>query len=103
MVLGLLKVSRMKHSEFEIGKTFWCGKKEWRCTDIGTRTVAAICLDGGEVAEYTLGPPETRRIRNVSRDEREMQGWFNGPPYATVERVLDENDFGGCSATQEKD
>jgi hypothetical protein len=90
----------MKHSEFVIGENFWCGKKEWRCTDIGTRTVAAILLDDGEVVEYTPGPPETT-IRNVSRDEKEMQGWFNGPPYAVVEHVFDENDFGGCSATQE--
>jgi len=35
----------MKHSDFVIGKNFWCGGLERRCTDIGTRTIIAICLD----------------------------------------------------------
>jgi hypothetical protein len=32
----------MQHSEFTIGGTFWCSGRQWRCTDIGTRTIAAI-------------------------------------------------------------
>ncbi len=35
----------MKLSEFEIGKTFWCGGRPWRCTDIGTRVIIAILLE----------------------------------------------------------
>ncbi len=34
----------MEHSEFHIGLEFWC-KGNWRCTDIGTRTVVAIRID----------------------------------------------------------
>ena len=35
----------MTLSDFHVGKTFWCAGKRWQCTDIGTRTVIAICLD----------------------------------------------------------
>jgi hypothetical protein len=39
----------MKHNEFRIGGTFWCGGKSWRCTDIGTRVIVAIRLDHVDV------------------------------------------------------
>src|ERR1700722_17012580 len=91
----------LKHSEFIIGETFWCGTREWRCTDIGTRTILAICLDDGEVVEYSPGPPEKKTTRVLSRSEREARGWFKGPPYAVAEDVFDEYDMGGCSLTSE--
>ena len=46
----------------------------WRCTDIGTRTIAAIRLD-------------------LDHDP----AWYNGPPYAVAETVFDEYDIEGCS------
>lgn len=64
----------MTHSDFSIGLEFICGGKRWRCTDVGTRTVAAICLS----------------------DHPEDASWFNGPPYAVAETVFDEYDFEGC-------
>ncbi len=63
----------MEHNDFKIGNEFTCIKKIWKCTDIGQRTIIAICL-----SDY----------KNKS--------WFNGPPYAVAEIVFDENDFGGC-------
>lgn len=63
----------MKHSEFTIGCEFMCGGNKWRCTDIGTRTIAAILIV----------------------DDKEPS-WYNGPPYAVLEDVFDENDMPGC-------
>lgn len=84
----------MKHSEFEIGKAFWCGGRRWRTTDIGTRVVVAICIDAVDIHRPI---PETVP-RNVLRKE----GWFDGPPYAVAETVFDENDIGGCSTGPEE-
>jgi hypothetical protein len=49
------------------------GSGRWRCTDVGTRTIAAIKLD-------------------MDHDP----SWYNGPPYAVAESVFDEDGFEGC-------
>ncbi len=59
--------------QFAIGCEFRCGGKRWRCTDVGTRVITAICLDDH-------GDPSC----------------FNGPPYAVPETVFDENDHPAC-------
>lgn len=41
----------------------------WRCTDVGSRTICAIKLEGDP-------------------------SWWSGPPYAVAEHVFDEDDFG---------
>ncbi len=51
---------------------------QWRCTDVGTRTVCGIKID-----------------------DREDQSWFFGPPYAVDERCLDENDIEACTLENE--
>jgi len=63
----------MERDDFVIGKMFVTGSGIWRCTDIGTRTIIAIKVS-----------------------DRDDISWFNGPPYAVVEVVFDENDLGGC-------
>ena len=63
----------MRHSDFSIGLEFFTATGRWRCTDVGTRVIVAIRLDTPD------------------------DSWYNGPPYAVAESVLDENDFGGCS------
>ena len=63
----------MKHSEFQIGQEFVMSGNRWRCTDIGTRIIAAIKLEAPD--------PD----------------WFNGPPYAVAEFCIDENDFEACT------
>lgn len=63
----------MTRDDFRIGLEFYTAAGRWRCTDVGTRVIAAIQLD------------------------QEDPGWSAGPPYAVVEWVLDEYDLGGCS------
>jgi hypothetical protein len=60
----------MEKDQFKVGETFWCSGKAWRCTDIGTRVVVAICLDHDDDPT-----------------------WYDGPPYAVAEVVFDEYDF----------
>ncbi len=72
--------------------TFRCSGRQWRCTDIGTRTVIAMRIDSLAVGSNT---PELRRT--LSRGEAEAEGWFNGPPYACAEVVFDEDFLPACS------
>ena len=44
----------MNHSDFKTGETFSCGGRRWRCTDVGSRIIAAVNLDDESLAE---GPP----------------------------------------------
>jgi hypothetical protein len=82
----------MKHSDFTLGGTFWCGDHQWRCTDIGRRTVIAIHIDS-----VTIGGTEPEQ--HLSYAEAEAGGWFNGPPYAIAEHVFDEDDIESCTLT----
>jgi hypothetical protein len=79
----------MRLDELEIGMTFRCGGRLWRCTDVGTRVIAAIRLDG-----VTIGG--TAGDRTLNQQEAEAEGWFRGPPYAVAEIVFDEHDLEGC-------
>lgn len=88
----------MEHSEFKIGETFWVGTQQWRCTDIGTRTIVAIRVDRVEVGS---NKPELRR--SLSRSEAEAEGWFDGPPYAVAESVFDEYDIEACALSPDDD
>jgi len=82
----------MQRTEFVIGATFWCGGNLWRCTDIGTRVIVAIRLNRVDVNSTAPG-----QRRTLNQDEAEAEGWFNGPSYAVLESVFDENDIAGCS------
>jgi hypothetical protein len=82
----------MKHSEFVIGEAFWCSERQWRCTDIGTRTIIAMRIDQVDVGS---NKPELRRTLNYA--EAAAEGWFNGPPYACAEVVFDEDYMTGCT------
>jgi len=66
----------MNISDFKIGEKFFCGSKEWQCTDKGSRVIVAIHLD-----------------------PTQNSSWFNGPPYAVSESVFDEYSMEGCSAS----
>lgn len=67
----------LEHKDFYIGREFWTATGRWRCTDMGTRTICAIKLEG-DPANWT------------------------GPPYSVAEGVFDEYDFGGTYATVEE-
>lgn len=71
----------MQLNEFNIGLEFYTGTGKWRCTDVGTRTIAAIYLDD-------LDPISGEPVD---------PSWFAGPPYAVSEHVFDEYDLEGCS------
>ncbi len=79
----------MKHKDFEIGKEFTYGDNEYRCTDKGTRVIIAI-----KVNEIEVGG--SLPLRRLNKAEANGEGWFNGPPYAVLERVFDEYDMEGC-------
>lgn len=63
----------MQKNEFQIGQDFYTKSGKWRCTDIGTRTIAAIQLNQ----------------EDAKND--------NGPPYSIPELVFDEYDIEECS------
>ena len=69
----------MEHPEFRIGLEFLTETGRWRCTDVGTRTIAAIRLD-------------------LDHDP----AWYNGPPYAIVEHVFDEEDIIACDPAPDR-
>jgi hypothetical protein len=75
--------------QFHLGGEFYCGGRRWRCTDIGTRVIVAICIDG-----FTTGGTTSRPL---SAADAAHEGWFNGPPYAVAETVFDEYDQPGCT------
>ena len=84
----------MDLSEFRIDGEFTCDDARWRCTDIGTRTVAGIRVD-----QATMGWKDEDgelRTRIMTGEEAEAIGWFNGPPYGVVERLFDEDDREIC-------
>lgn len=76
-MLAALDASSMDFTDFQIGRTFRCGGKNWTCTDLGTRVVVAICIDVDDPS------------------------WLNGPPYAVSETVFDEYDIAGCEPGEE--
>ncbi len=86
----------MQHSDFRIGLEFVTATGRWRCTDVGTRTIAAIRIDPLEVIRSENGVQTTHTLTMA---EAEAEGWFNGPPYAAAEQVFDEYDFADCELT----
>ena len=83
----------MDHSCCQIGTEFRCGEKIYRCTDVGSRSIVAIRVDGVEVSTMSNGDISTKIL---ARSEAETDGWFNGPPYAIAEIVFDEYDLEDC-------
>ena len=90
----------MNYRDVSIGTEFWCGNKRWRCTDVGTRVVTAICLEPRDMVRSEIDPKDnTKRIqtRYVSTDPRDL----NGPPYGVAESVFDEYDIEACNVEQD--
>jgi hypothetical protein len=92
----------MKHDEFRIGQQFRCGGRRWRCTDVGSRVIAAICLEPHEVVTVETdkdNPANRREYRSMTDDP----SWLIGPAYKVAEEVFDEYDIEGCSLTAQED
>jgi hypothetical protein len=91
----------MRHEQFRMGQEFWCGGRRWRCTDIGTRVVVAVCLEEHEVVTATQDPATNspRSTTAIARDD----WWVAGPPYALLEEVFDEHSIEDCSLAPDAD
>lgn len=68
----------MKLTDFHIGLEFMEGPFWWRCTDVGTRSIAAIKL------------------------AEDYPAWYAGPPYMIEEVVLDEARLADCHLTEDE-
>ncbi len=68
----------MKFADFHIGLEFMEGPFWWRCTNVGTRSIAAIKLAEDDAV------------------------WYAGPPYMIEEVVLDEAKLADCHLTDDE-
>lgn len=85
----------MKLNEFGVGREFWCGGRRWRCTDVGSRVVVAICLEPHEIVRLTAAAgTSSGAIEQCVTDD---PNWFSGPPFAIEESVFDEHDLPACA------
>lgn len=87
----------MRREEFRIGAEFWTATGSWRCTDVGTRTIVAIKLGPTEITCIRIDDNGDRHQTTTIEDD---PSFLNGPPYAVVETVFDEDDLEGCYPTQ---
>jgi hypothetical protein len=88
--------SIMRIYEFRIGESFWLFDEEFRCTDIGTRTVLGIKLEGiTQVFKHQDGREEV--IGHLTKEEAITMGYYSGPPYGCIERYFDEADLPACA------
>lgn len=85
----------MRLSDVQIGAEFRCGGSIWRCTDVGTRTIAAIRINPAQLGRR--GEDGTISTEHITREEAEADGWLSGPPYALAETVFDEDDLLVCT------
>lgn len=65
----------MKHSDFYIGLEF-LGRAgfQWRCTDVGTRTILAIQLDREDL-NWNQGPPMGYLRPSITRQLLQKPDW----------------------------
>lgn len=82
----------IQHSDFRIGLEFRYREQLWRCTDVGTRTITAICLSEVWVTRAKANTNVKERVRVTSFDSKR----FTGPPYGVPEQVFGESTFAAC-------
>lgn len=76
----------MKHSDFKIGLDFRFQDQTWRCTDIGTRTISAICLTEVWITRVHANTGAKEKVRLTKFDKKLLEG----PPYGVPEQVFNE-------------
>lgn len=74
---------------WKIGMQFWMSGNQYRVTDVGSRTVNAICLEPHMIVVCT-------KSGHTRKELNDDQSWLNGPPYAVVEHVMDEHVLQVC-------
>jgi hypothetical protein len=77
----------MKLSEFKIGETFFCGGNTWRCTDVGSRIVSAIQVDGTDGIKIVSFENGVQTDSIISYEQAHKEKWFNGPPYVENDAI----------------
>lgn len=82
-------------SDFKVGGEFRHDNKIWKCTDVGSRVVVAIC---------TSEVWQTRTQANTFKKEEvkvvnPSPAWFKGPPYSAKEVVFAEHLLSECTST----
>lgn len=92
----------MELSNFLIGDHFHYGKQIWKCTDVGSRIIAAICVSDPRIVQTTFDGRK-EQVSPPKGVHAKMTDWLEGPPYAVVERVFSERDLGVCSLATEAD
>ncbi len=87
----------MKLKQIRINQHFWMSGKKYLCTDVGTRTIAAIRWDLNEKIPMIEGRYKGKKLitKKVMR-KRKLED-FNGPPYHVVEIVIDEYALESCT------
>ena len=90
---------RMKWGDFSIGIEFTCGGKRWRCTDVGSRVIVAICLEPVEKCTLIVDLESSHNMQSEITLAVDTS-WSNGPPYAVCETVFDEYDIEGCELAE---
>jgi hypothetical protein len=89
----------MEFDQFKIGEEFWMSGKHYRCTDIGTRTIIAICID---LPLNIVTSVRGKISREQITSDRDAADWFSGPPYAVPEIVICGYDFPACHQQKEE-
>jgi hypothetical protein len=82
----------MTHSDFKVGVEFRYRDQTWRCTDVGTRTVTAICLTEVWTTRAIANTGKKERLRLTTIEPKR----FIGPPYGVPEQVIDERALATC-------
>lgn len=76
----------MKVSDFHEGLVFSDAVRDYKCTDVGSRTITAIALDKDD-ARWYVGPPYI--VPEISFDEKAMKYLFTSADHAIKQSVED--------------
>lgn len=95
-----IKRAQLQIADFYIGLEFYLGDKKYRCTDVESRTVIAIRIDGVNVVKFDTGTGIKETFF-----ETEDEQWYEGPPYWSIkglEKTLDPPQPPKDATTKEK-
>ena len=87
----------MNHGDFKVGCEFKCGGKTFRCTDVGTRVVTAICISEVWRTQTFANTFQQEQVRVMNPDP----SWLRGPPYSVTEHVFNESAIAECKSSDE--
>lgn len=82
----------MTHDDFKVGLEFRYRDQTWRCTDVGSRTVIAICITEVWVTRARANTNIKERFKLEGIEPKRL----DGPPYGVAEQVFDERMMSSC-------